>query len=92
MPQLRDFIGESIVILCLPVDEDRPTVVKLLDVDDGGIWIEAQQLTERFLRDIGQQATLRSPVYFVPYAKISWIARFAGGPALSESSFGLPEP
>ena len=46
MPKLSDSIGHTILLRSIPVDEQKPTVVKLIDVETGGIWIESQDLTD----------------------------------------------
>lgn len=92
MPKLSDSIGHTILLRSIPVDEQKPTVVKLIDVETGGIWIESQDLTDHWLGQVKVATSPKTLVWFVPYAKISWIMGSEDYPALSEKALGLERP
>ena len=90
MPTLIDLIGKEILIRCLFIEEKHPVFVQLVSVEQGGIWVESQELTNKLFEGLGVQMSANSPVFFVPYAKIEWINHFVSGrAALSEKSFGV---
>jgi hypothetical protein len=92
MPKLSDYVGQTVLIRSIPVDEQRPTVVKLVDVEAGGIWIESQDLTDHWLAELKVTSSPKTLVWFLPYAKISWIMGSEDYPALSEKALGLKQP
>lgn len=92
MPKLTDYVGRTVLIRSIPIDEDKPTVVKLVDVDAGGIWIESQKTTDHWLAELKITSSPRTLVWFLPYAKISWILGSEDYPALSEKALGIEPP
>lgn len=89
MPSLQELIGHTVVIRSVVLHEERPTTAKLLSLEQGGIWVESQEATEHWLREVKRQATPRTLVWFVPYAQVAWIMESADYPALSEERFGV---
>lgn len=89
MPKLIDYVGHTILIRSIPVNEERPAVVKLIDVDSGGIWVESQDATEHWLTELKKTSSPKTLVWFLPYAQISWILGSEDYPALSEKALGL---
>jgi hypothetical protein len=89
MPKLKDYVGRTVLIRSIPVNEERPVVVKLVDIDDGGIWIESQDATEHWLAEFKRASSPKTLVWFLPYDKISWILGSEDYPALSEKALGL---
>jgi hypothetical protein len=92
MPKLADYVGQTLLIRCIPIDEERPTVVKLIDVEAGGIWIESQKVTDHWLAELKIASSPKTLVWFLPYAKISWILGSEDYPALSEKALGVELP
>ena len=88
-PSLKKLIGQTIIIRSIVIDEQHPAVVKLLNVETGGIWIESQKLTNHFLSEINVQQAPKTLVAFVPFQQIAWIFGSIDSPALSEKSFGV---
>jgi hypothetical protein len=87
--KLADYVGDTILIRSLPVNEDHPVMVKLIAVEDGGIWIESQDVTEHWMRELKITSFPRTPVWFLPYAQIAWILGAEDYPSMSEKALGL---
>lgn len=62
---------------------------KLISVDVGGIWVECQSYTEEILKKGNRQDAPKTPVLFLPFSSINYLARVHDAPALSEKSLGL---
>jgi hypothetical protein len=91
MPKLSDFEGQTVILLLL--DPTLPghleqITAKLLTVDDGGIWIENQQLTNDVLAKMKLPAAPQLLAMFLPYAAIHAIFANVPGLSLSEKAFG----
>jgi len=89
MIKLNDYVGQTILIRSIPIKENGPAAVKLVAVDDGGIWIESQDATDHWLAFVKLTSAPRTPVWFLPYGQIAWILGSEDYPALSEKSLGL---
>jgi hypothetical protein len=91
MPKLKDFEGTTIVIL-LPDPTNPRALMKvsapLVSVDDGGIWIENQQVMNAALDSLNLPAVQTRVMQFVPYASIHSIFVPTPGTTLSEKAFG----
>jgi hypothetical protein len=88
-PSLQELVGENLVAAIQIIDEKHPSLVKLLAVENGGIWVESQKITDDWLSKIGSFATRKAYIFFVPYQQISWILDRADCPGLSEKALGL---
>jgi hypothetical protein len=89
MSRLKELIGKRIVIRSDSLLTEKATMAVLVDIDDGGIWLEYQPFIETILAAAQQSVSPKTPVIFVPYAHIFWIIDVANYPALSEKSLGL---
>jgi len=90
--RLHEMIGETLwgIVPSLHKLEGGPHIVfKLVSVDVGGIWVESQSYTEMVLKKGNRQDAARSPVLFVPFSSIDYLARVQDVPALSAKSLGL---
>jgi len=87
--KLRDYVDEMILIRSIPINEKHAVMVKLIGVDDGGIWIEWQDATEQWLAKVKRTLLERTPVFFLPYARIEWILGAADYPSFSDKSLGV---
>jgi hypothetical protein len=74
------------------IEEDHYQQVRLMGVEPGGIWIECQTLIDRLYSSIGEAASERTPVFFVPYQQILFATAPRDGMALNESAFGVTSP
>jgi len=87
MPTLPELVGQTVLIRTLALDETKPVPVKLIGVENGGVWIESQIKTNELLEVSGRPSLPRTPVFFLPFATIAWISSWAEVPALSAKSF-----
>jgi hypothetical protein len=81
MPDLRSMIGDDIIALMPLWDKLKLQEVKLLGVEEGGVWIESQKFTDQFLDKIQVSSAPKSMVFFMPFAQISFIAASVVQPA-----------
>jgi hypothetical protein len=81
MPDLRSMIGDDIVALMPIWDKLKLQEVKLLGVEECGIWIESQKFTDRFLEKLQVSSAPKSMAFFMPFAQISFIAASVIQPA-----------
>jgi hypothetical protein len=91
MPQLKDFENQTVILLLL--DPTQPgglekRIVKLLTVDNAGIWIEDQKLTNDVLENLKLEAAPTQVTPFFPYSAIHAIFALVPGLSLSEKAFG----
>ncbi len=91
MPKLKDFENHPVVLLLF--DPAQPgglekRTVKLLTVDDGGIWVEDQKLTNDVLGSLNLPAAPALVTPFFPYSSIHAIFANVPGLSLSEKAFG----
>jgi hypothetical protein len=92
MPKLADYVGQTILIRSLVIKEDAPAVVKLVSLDEAGIWVESQDATEHYLAQFKYASSPKTPVWFLPFAQIFWILGSENYPAISEKALGLQSP
>ena len=92
MPKLTDIIGQSVYVRSDVLNTNKTILVKILDVDVGGIWIEWQEKTEEILAILQAASAPVTPIFFLPYAQILWTHALLDSPALSEKAFGVDGP
>jgi hypothetical protein len=68
--ELRRLIGRRVIVMGPGfVDTEKPESVKLLAVEEAGIWIESEKAVDKFLGNLSVKPS--SPVaVFVPYGQI----------------------
>ncbi len=86
---LQELVGETIIIRSIPINESNPALVKLLSVENGGIWVESQDATDHYLAEAERQSAPKTLVWFLPFAQVAWIPGSTDYPALSEKGFGV---
>jgi hypothetical protein len=89
MLSLSECVGRNILIRAISVDENRPVFVKLLGIENGGIWLESQQKTNEILRFLERDSAPKTPVFFLPFSSIAWISYWMDIPSLSETALGI---
>jgi hypothetical protein len=92
MSKLKEIEGQIVTVIFLnPAYRGglQREKVKLLHVDDAGIWIENQTLTNEVLEAMNLPATDKVAVFFHPYAAIHAIFVSLPGTSLSEKAFGV---
>lgn len=92
--RLHDLLGQTLIAVIPALDsfggdKNRMLLIRLISVDAGGIWIESQQYTEWVLNLAERTDSENSPILFVPFSSISYLAKLQNVPALSEKSLGL---
>ncbi len=90
-PTLKSLVGQEIIARIPIVDEQGPSMVKLLSVDRAGIWIESKHMTEHWLSEMKISATSSAFVFFVPYHQIYWVLAFQDRVSLSEKGLGVED-
>jgi hypothetical protein len=87
--QFADLVGKNVSILIPVIHATKLQDVTIVGVENGGIWIESQTLTNFALQSLKIAASPKSLRWFVPYSGIALAMTGGGGPALDESAFGV---
>jgi hypothetical protein len=86
--KFSDFVGQTIVLLVPRFNGNTVVYCKLLGVEESGVWVESQTVTNMLLQALKAQTAPKSLVWFFPYHEISFAAASTDAPALNEKSFG----
>lgn len=92
MPNLKDFEGKTVTLIFVNLSHAgglQREKVTLLSVEDAGIWIENQKLTNEVLERMNLPSTEQRAVFFYPYAALHAIFVTIPGTSLSEKAFGV---
>jgi hypothetical protein len=89
MPELQNLIGQTILALVPSIHGTDLQKLKLHGVENGGLWIESQELTNVFLSRVGAQTAPKTMVFFLPYHQISFVLGSLDVPSLSEKAYGV---
>jgi hypothetical protein len=69
--ELRKLIGHMVIVLGPSfIDNEKPESVKLLAVEEAGIWIESQEALPKFLGNLHVKPSSPALAFFVPYGQI----------------------
>jgi hypothetical protein len=69
--ELRKLIGHQIIVMGPSfIDNDKLESVKLLAVEETGIWIESQDAVDRVIGRLQKKPSSSSLAFFVPYGQI----------------------
>jgi hypothetical protein len=69
--ELRRLIGHLVIVIGPSfIDKEKPESVKLLAVEEAGIWIESKQAVDKFLGNLQVKPSSPSLAFFVPYGQI----------------------
>jgi hypothetical protein len=69
--ELRKLIGLQVVLMGPSfIDNEKLESVKLLAVEDAGIWIESQNAVDRVVGKLQKKPSASGLAFFVPYAQI----------------------
>jgi hypothetical protein len=69
--ELRRLIGHQVIVMGPSfIDNDKLESVKLLAVEEAGIWIESQQAVDRVIGRLQKKPSSSSLAFFVPYGQI----------------------
>jgi hypothetical protein len=84
-------VGREILVRLQGLGAGKPVNVLLLGVEDSGIWIESQDITDTLLDSMNTPALKKTMVVFIPWQGVICIYEFLDGPSLSRKAFGLEE-
>jgi hypothetical protein len=69
--ELRKLIGHQVIVMGPSfIDNDKLESVKLLSVEEAGIWIESQDAVDRVIGRLQKKPSSSSLAFFVPYGQI----------------------
>ena len=69
--ELRRLIGHQVIVMGPSfIDNEKLDSVKLLAVEDAGIWIESQEAVDRVVGRLQKKPSAPSLAIFVPYGQI----------------------
>lgn len=79
--ELRRLIGHRVVVMGPDfVDKEKMQSVKLLAVEEAGIWIESKEAVEKMIGSLQKKASSVGLAFFIPYGQItSIVAGFEPG-------------
>lgn len=84
MPDLKAMVGQSVVALIPIFDKIQFQEVKLLAVEDAGVWVESQKFMNQLLQKVGVTMSPKTMVFFLPFSQIAFIAASLDSPSISE--------
>ena len=69
--ELRRLIGHQVIVMGPSfIDNEKLGSVKLLAVEDAGIWIESQEAVDRVVGRLQKKPSSPGLAFFVPYGQI----------------------
>jgi len=72
--ELRRLIGHRVILMGPSfVNNEKLETVKLLAVEEAGIWIESREATEKIVGGLSKKPSSASLAFFVPYGQITTI-------------------
>ena len=89
MKLLKEMIGEEIVAMVPMIDQKIFQVLILHAVEDGGIGVESQALTNVMLDQLKQVSSSKTPLFFLPFHQILFLIQSTEKTSLSEKAFGV---
>jgi hypothetical protein len=89
MSYLRDSIGQEILGMVPMLNPNQLQTLKLHGVEEGGIWVESNELTQLMLAKISRHASSKTPIFFVPFHQIQFLLHSTEQISLSEKAFGV---
>jgi hypothetical protein len=89
MKLLRDMIGEEIIANVPSMDREILQVLRLHGVEEGGIWVESENLTQRILAKLDYVASSKAPLFFLPFHEIRFALQSTDKISLSQKAFGM---
>jgi hypothetical protein len=69
--ELSRLIGHQVIVMGPSfIDKDKLESVKLLAVEEAGIWIESQDAVDRVIGRLQKKPSASSLAFFIPYGQI----------------------
>jgi hypothetical protein len=89
-PSLREQEGQMITLGSPFFGDTVLQKVRLIRVEDGGIWVENHKWNmEQLKKTFGISSTRKTMIFFLPWHQISTIVGSLDAPSFSEESLGL---
>ena len=87
MKSLKELQGTSIALLAPAAlhSEEMQKVVRHL-VEDAGIWIESQTLTDRILKTVRTTMAPKTVIFFLPWSQVIFIVGSLDMPSISSNA------
>ena len=71
---LRRLIGHQVIVMGPSfVDNEKLQSVKLLAVEEAGIWIESQEAVDKVIGRLQKKPSSAALAFFIPYGQITTI-------------------
>jgi hypothetical protein len=86
MKSLKELEGTTIVLLSPFFHATQLQRVMLHKVEDYGVWIESQMLTDKMLGVSKAKMAPKTPVFFLPWHHISVVMSSLDMPAISDDT------
>jgi hypothetical protein len=72
--ELRRLVGKQVILLGPNfIDSEKLHSVKLLAVEDAGIWIESQEAVDKVIGNMAKKPTAAGLGIFIPFGQITSI-------------------
>jgi hypothetical protein len=72
--ELRKLIGHQVIVMGPSfIDNEKLGSVKLLAVEEAGIWIESPEAVDRVVGKLQKKPSTQGLAFFVPYGQITTI-------------------
>ena len=91
MLSLENLVGQK-VIASIPLwnaASEKPLVIEIRGIESGGVWVKSEVVTQFWLNQSKRASHPTTPVFFLPFHQIEFLAVPSGETALSEKAFGL---
>jgi hypothetical protein len=89
-PSLKEQEGELIVILSPFFDPVKLQRVRLVRVEDAGLWVENHKFNvEQMKKTFGISSSPKTLIFFLPWHQIATILGSVDAPTLSDEALGL---
>ncbi len=73
--ELRSLIGHRVIVMGPRfIDNEKLESVKLLAVEEAGIWIESQEAVDNLVGRLQKRPSTAGLAFFIPFSQITTIA------------------
>jgi hypothetical protein len=72
--ELRRLVGRQVIVMGPSfIENEKLHSVKLLAVEDAGIWIESQEAVDKVIGNMPKKPTAEGLAFFVPFGQVTSI-------------------
>ena len=89
--RLRQMIGQTVVAKIPAIDPDDLVLVKLLEIEPVGVWVESEDYNQTMLRQFKMPTSTTTLLLFVPFSEIEFLVTSINSVSLSLRALGLAE-